>query len=432
MNFKTLLTRICAAALLAPPLLGMGSAPPAPLQLRYVVIVTRHGVRSPTWPPERLAPYATEPWPDWGVPPGNLTQRGRALMVLLGTYYREWLTAEHVLSASGCEDAERVFVHADTDQRTLETGRALAESLLPGCGVAIHSAPEGTHDLLFNPAPVISAEPVLDAAARAVRQAVGSDTKQFAEKYRNAFVLLEKVLAGVGTPSKPIEPPAGVTVIAARRGMELSEPFALASSLSEDLLLEYTDGMRGRDLGWGRLDESTLLQILQLHTVYGELTRRTPELARLRGSNLLDHVRQSLEQAESGIAVPGAIGPPPTRVLIVVGHDTNILNLAGMLGLSWHLPGYPAEETPPGGALIFSLWQSAGHWSVRTEYLAQSLDQMRDASPLSLAAPPEKQDVRPSGCPQATQGADCAWATFMQSLRDAINPQFVAPLSPAP
>ena len=403
-----------------------GAAPSS--QLRYVVIITRHGVRSPTWNSERLAPYAAEPWPDWGVPPGYLTPHGRALMQLMGTYYRDWLTREHLLNPGRCEDAGRIYIHADTDQRTLETGRALAESLLPGCAVPVHSAAEGSHDPLFNPASVVSAQPDWEAAAQAVREAVGSDSKQFAARHRAAFELLEKVLAGASTPKNPIEPPADVTVSATKHGVELSEPFGLASTLSEDLLLEYTDGMRGRDLGWGRLDEKTLRRILELHAVYSDLTRRTPVLARARGSNLLDHVRQSLEQAESGSATVGAIGPPETRVLIIVGHDTNLSNLAGMLGLSWHLPGYPSEETPPGGALIFSLWQQpdTAQYFVRAQYLAQTLDQMRRATPLSMAAPPAEQDVTVAGCESATVNQGCSWKTFKESLQKAIDKRFVA------
>jgi hypothetical protein len=64
-----------------------------------------------------------------------------------------------------------------------------------------------------------------------------------------------------------------------------------------------------------------------------------------------------MEQAATGKEVPGALDPLGTSVLIVSGHDTNLSNLSGMLGLSWRLPGYQPNDTLPGGALIFSLWQ---------------------------------------------------------------------------
>src|SRR5277367_7117915 len=115
---------VLAALLTAAPIYADGS------QLKYVVIVSRHGVRSPTWDAARLREYSAEPWPDWGVPPGNLTPHGREAILKMGAYYREWLASEHLLSPKGCESASKITIYADKDQRTIETGHALAEALL--------------------------------------------------------------------------------------------------------------------------------------------------------------------------------------------------------------------------------------------------------------------------------------------------------------
>jgi hypothetical protein len=64
-----------------------------------------------------------------------------------------------------------------------------------------------------------------------------------------------------------------------------------------------------------------------------------------------------MQQAATGKEVPGALDLLGTAVLIVSGHDTNLSNLSGMLGLSWRLPGYQPDDPPPGGALTFSLGQ---------------------------------------------------------------------------
>jgi 4-phytase/acid phosphatase len=94
-----------------------------------------------------------------------------------------------------------------------------------------------------------------------------------------------------------------------------------------------------------------------------------------------------------------------------------------MLGLRWKLAGYQQDDTPPGGALVFSLWRDgAGKNFVKLRYVAQSLDQMRDAQPLSMAAPPEGQDVALPGC----AAAGCSWETAQTILEKAIDPAFVA------
>src|SRR5690242_3059343 len=66
------------------------NAPARKPKLVFVVILTRHGVRSPITNLEELNAFSSEPWPDWGVPSGDLTPRGRKLMELLGAYYRAY------------------------------------------------------------------------------------------------------------------------------------------------------------------------------------------------------------------------------------------------------------------------------------------------------------------------------------------------------
>ena len=41
------------------------------------------------------------------------------------------------------------------------------------------------------------------------------------------------------------------------------------------------------------------------------------------------------------------VGP---KLTLLVGHDTNLANIGGMLGLHWSLPSYLPDATPPAGA----------------------------------------------------------------------------------
>jgi 4-phytase/acid phosphatase len=403
-------------------LLAGWSARAANPELKYVVILSRHGVRSPTWDAARLQEYSPDPWPDWGVAPGELTPHGRQLIRILGDYYREWLGAEGLLSRPGCRGAGHVFVWADKDQRTLETGRAFAETILPGCEVALHSG-TGGRDPIFSGAGAANSVRALDA----VRERLGSDPQLLVARHREAIDTLQFILTGGrDAPRKLLDPPSGAAVESSGRSVEMTGPFAAGSTLSEVFLLEYANGFHGRDLGWGRLTRENLDRALDLHGVYADMMRRTPYLARARGSNLLAHVLRSLEQAASGSAVPGALGLPGDALLFLAGHDTNLSNVSGMLGLSWRLAGYQPDETPPGGALIFSLWRdSGGHFFVRTKYLAQTLDQMRNAERLNAANPPATQEIRIPGC-GASEAPGCSWADFQEIVSKAIDPAFVS------
>jgi 4-phytase/acid phosphatase len=388
-------------------------------RLQYVVIVSRHGVRAPTWEAVRLNQYSAQPWPDWGVAPGELTSHGRELVKLLGSYYRDWLAAEHLIRAEGCQDAGRIYIRADKDQRTLETGRAFAESLLPGCGIGVHAQPAGESDPLFSGAGTPDAERSLAA----VRDRLGPDPQKLIAERRAALDTLQRILG-----RKP-EAPDEIGVAVKGKSVELTGPFATGSTFSENFLLEYANGVEGAALGWGRLTRDDLDRVLELHSIYADLMRRTPYLARARGSNLLAHVLRSLEQAVSGKPVAGALGQPGDAVLLLSGHDTNLSNLSGMLGLSWKLPGYLPDDTPPGGALIFSLWrdQETGKLAVKLRYLAQTLDQMRHADPLSLAAPPASQELSIPRCSAAAPDSGCSWETARSILQKAIDAQFTLP-----
>jgi 4-phytase/acid phosphatase len=116
----------------------------APPKLQYVVIITRHGVRSPTWTNDRLNEYSTAPWPDWGVGPGYLTPGGFERMKLMGRYYRHYLAGEQLLDPGTCADAQHLYFRADSDQCAVETAKALAQGLVPNCPVPIDARPEGT------------------------------------------------------------------------------------------------------------------------------------------------------------------------------------------------------------------------------------------------------------------------------------------------
>jgi len=392
-------------------------------QLKYALIVTRHGVRAPTWTPERLNQYSTGSWPDFGVPPANLTTHGRALMKIMGGFYREYFSKEGLLGRPNCSDAGRVYFWADIDQRTIESAHALAEGILPGCEAEVHSNPQGKDDPLFDPlaAGVAVQDPRLASAAVAGR--IGPDLKAVIDANRAAFDVLNGVLTGNGKAKSSIfdEP---ISLEAGQTELAMTGPLRLASTLTENLLLEYTNGMRGDQLGWGRLNAVNLQQVMSLHTAYADLMRRTPYLARVRGSNLLNRVVRSLEQAMAGKLVKGALSSPENELVVLSGHDTNLSNLSGMLGLSWVLPSYQPDDVPPGGALIFSLWRSAetGVYSVRLQFVAQTLDQSHDASPLSTTNPPPVANVFVPGCSTAQQGFPCEWANFQRVAQAAIDP----------
>ncbi|MGA3069477.1 MAG: histidine-type phosphatase [Terracidiphilus sp.] len=419
------LTAACGLLAQTPNASSPESAAVQDEELRFVVIVSRHGVRSPTGKFDQLNQYSRQPWPAWSVPPGYLTEHGARLMTLVGAYDRELLASQGLLAPSGCADAEHIRIVADSDQRTRETGKALAAGLAPGCAVEVAARPEGTADPLFHPQGAGAFHPDKLLATAAVSGRIGANPQGLTEAYRPQLEALEEVLRGCNPASACTGSPAPQSLfdipssIAPGRGDhpgELHSPLGTASTMAENLLLEYAEGMDAAQVGWGRVDLHKLRFLLQLHEASEDIERRTPYLARAQSAYLLSHILNSMEQAVEAKPVAGALTKPGDRLLILVGHDTNLSNIGGALGLDWLIDGR-RNDTPPGGALVFELWKKHGadEFSVRTYYAAQTLEQMRNATPLSLGNPPERVPVFVPGCSQADYS--CPWKTFIQAMQ---------------
>lgn len=392
-------------------------------ELQFVVYLNRHGVRSPTGKPAQYNPYSAAPWPEWSLPPGHLTDHGYKLMTIFGSYDRARLAADGLLAPTGCTDAGHITILADSDQRTRETGKAIAEGMLPGCAVDVHALPEGANDPLFHPP--LPEDMSRELARTAVAGRIGGDPNNLTAAYRPQLAALDQILAGCGHATAPartslFDVPATLAAGKGDHPIELKGPLSVASTLSENLLLEYTEGMKPPELAWGCMDEPTLRNLMQLHAAAADFAQRTPVIARMYASNLLDSIAKAIEQSAEARPVQGAPGKPGDRVLFLVGHDTNIASVAGALGLTWIIDGR-RDDTPPGGALAFELWRSAsGHYSVCVYYTAQTLNQMRDLTVLSLSSPPARVPVFVPGC--SLQNQSCDLESFSSAVRGAINP----------
>ena len=351
-------------------------------------------------------------------------------MTIFGAYDRELLSSQGLFASQGCADAQHVSIVADSDQRTRETGKAMAAGLFPGCEVAVQALAEGTADPLFHSLGAGVGHPDKQMAVAAIAGRIGNNPAGLTEAYRQQLQTLEDVLhtckPGIqcAAPESLFDLPASIAAGKGDHLVELHSPLGAAATMAENLLLEYTEGMDKEQVGWGRVDLNKLRELLQIHTASADIERRTSYLARVQASNLLSHILDSMRQTITHKSVVGALGKPEDRLLILVGHDTNLSNVSGALDLSWLIDGR-LDDTPPGGALVFELWKNYGSstYSVKTFFTAQTLEQMRSAVVLNAANPPERVPVFMPGCSRADMS--CSWNKFESALRTGIDSEFV-------
>lgn len=115
-------------------------------ELLNVVVVSRHGVRSPTQSAEKLHGWSDKKWPAWPVAPGLLTSRGFYLVKATWKLNR----SRAPFTYGVCPKPEDVQIIADVDERTRKTAEALNEGLYPTCGYKV-KVTSSEHSAIFSP-----------------------------------------------------------------------------------------------------------------------------------------------------------------------------------------------------------------------------------------------------------------------------------------
>ncbi|ASK95602.1 MULTISPECIES: histidine-type phosphatase [Xanthomonas] len=377
-------------------------------QLERVVVVFRHGVRAPLQGEAAAAHYADQPWPQWSTPASLLTPHGRQGVRLSGEYLRQWLVQQALLPRSGCPATGSMSVWANTDQRTIESGALLADALAPGCGVVAGHREAGSNDPLFRPIEAGTLPFDAAAAVASIQQQTGGPAALL-QGHAAELQALQQILGCTRTPCDFAQMPSTLAPSANGRGLKLGGPIDLTSGTGEVLLLQYAEGLPLAQVGWGRATPERLAQVSRLHALLFDIYARPHYMASRSGAPLAREVLQRFGDAQA------------PKVSVFVGSDTHIAALSGLLDVHFHLPGYGADDPPPGGALVLGLWrESDGRQLVRARYLAQSLDQLRTLVPLDLAHPPLQQELSLGLCAPEQRMA-CPLADFAMALEQQLQ-----------
>ena len=420
--------RLAVAAALLIATLGASAATPAgkgALVLERVVWVMRHGVRSPTQSVEALSKQTPQPWPAWPVAPGILTDHGQANVKIMAGWLRADYAKRGLWPAKGCPSAGEVYAWADgKNQRTQVSGQTTLDGAFPGCGLVAHHGPDGEEDPLFSAATSGLCPVDLDKAKATMLAQVSGDLQHPDPCYADALTALKAVVYGSGGVCEAGHtcPLDGDNRLAPRKAeMRLEGPLASGATTAENLLLEYTQGWPKDQVGWGRADAAQIGQIMALHDAQSQMTWRTPYIATHNGALAAKAVLAALQGGE---ALPDRAAKG-TKLTIISGHDTQLGNMAGILGVRWTLPGQP-DTTPPDGTLAFEVWRDAksGERFVHVAFLYQTLEDLRSGAALGPDHPAGRVDVPVPGCDDGP-GGECRLKTFVSLIGERLPAQCV-------
>ena len=397
-------------------------------QLERAVLVVRHGVYAPVESLDDLDKRAATPWPNWPAAPGALTQRGAELMREMGGYYRALYGELGLIEADVCPAAGSVAAWADVDERTRASAQALLTGLYPRCNLVSHAQADlATPDPLFNPQP--SASCPMDPASNktAILARIGGDFSSVLREYGPQLTAMQTTLCPPALQGSRAQCglSAAVPSIEARPAgrLEMKGSIAIGAAASEFFLMESAQGLPADQVAWGRLpSDAALGNVLEIRRLRLDLMEKTMPVAQQKGSNLLAQIAATLQDGHNFPGAPAI--REPVRLALLVGYDSNIANIAGLLDLAWKIPGLPPNDPSPGGALAFELLRNrqSGEHQVRLAYYAQTLDQLRQAARLDLARPPGMVAVSLPGCSDPAQGGACTLQRFMALVSSKLEP----------
>nr|MCR5157916.1 histidine-type phosphatase [Prevotella sp.] len=123
----------------------------AKYQLKEVVVMSRHNIRSPLTSGGaaymRVTPHE---WFKWSSPSSQLSLRGGVLETEMGQFFRKWVVSEGLLPDNYRPEGEEVLFYANSRQRTFATAKYFSAGFLPFANVEItHKLAEDKMDPMF-------------------------------------------------------------------------------------------------------------------------------------------------------------------------------------------------------------------------------------------------------------------------------------------
>lgn len=477
-------TAALASVLFCSPLSATSASAPDSVQgtpkLLKVVALSRHGVRSPTQSPATLAAWSSRIWPAWNVAPGCLTERGSSLIEGEWAEIRESLAFDELLPGSECPSPGSIFIYADDEQRTIATAEAMMEGLAPGCGIKMQTGKDVFHPVRSGlmPAPTLS-----PAERKNLEESLADVRSDMDKRVAELSALLGPASPRLCGPGQPFCTLSDMPTTlhypgpGSREGVSLRGGLALASTTAEILLLESLEWparaqmipadipatlpaapgtpveqkarqiilapgsdrpgtvplpVRPRwmpapaDVSNGEIlvNPSTALHLLPVHTRVQNTVQRFPAVARQEGLPLLLLMTEALAGTSPLKDANNA------KLVIFSGHDTNIVNIAGLLGLHWNNTPFPRDSTPPGSMLVFRLWDTPQGRLVQATFQCQTTAALlsTDENAMNSAALRQETLILPGSFAQTPAGPGVPLQSFLSTVRAMAGKELSARL----
>lgn len=425
---KMLIALAVACASIAP--VSAGNAIPEGYTLEKVVLFSRHGIRAPLIGyGSALAEATPQTWPEWKTEGGHLTPKGAELEKLFAAYFDQWFDQHGLVAAKDCP-ADKVLIYTNSMPRTIESGAAFADSAFAGCDVKINHLEEvGKMDNTFNP---IVRSAVDDAFVAKAKKSIddmlgdgGFDAlnTRLADSYSELERVLDYPQSVACTEKKSCELDDLANSLVFEQGKEPKTAGALrnGTGAGDSFILQYYEGFPEQDVAWGKvMNEESWKKLIHIKDTYNDVLFGSPVIAKEAATPLLTFIQNAF--SDQGYDHPLVQNARDAKVVLLVGHDSNVGSLLPLLKTApYTLPGQ-YEKTPISGKVAFEQWRDKdGKRLMKIEYFYQTGEDLRNATVLDDKHPPQRVTLQIDGCPADDNGF-CALDDFHKAVSAALAP----------
>ena len=354
----------------------------AKYELKEVVVMSRHNIRSPLTSGgaayQRVTPHA---WFKWSSPSSQLSLRGGVLETEMGQFFRQWVVSEGLLPDNYRPEGDEVLFYANSRQRTFATAKYFSAGFLPFANVEItHKLDEDKMDPVFTPQ-FTKMNDTYRQQVLADIQALNGGPQAWMAAQQPTLELMEQVLDIAHSPAAQQGDTTHFwfddTQFKLEKGSEpkMTGGYTLANSVADALVLQCYESESMVSFG----HELTIEQwraICAVKEVYDGLLFTTHSAAVNLAYPLVSRIREELNRSDR-------------KFMFLCGHDSNLASISAALGLQIPETENALElHTPIGSKLVFEKWSDGSDEYVAVNLVYQSIGQLQGRTLLSPAAPP--------------------------------------------
>ena len=370
----------------------------AKYELKEVVVMSRHNIRSPLTSGgaayKRVTPYE---WFKWTSPSSQLSLRGGVNETAMGQFFRQWVVSEGLLPDNYRPKEEEVLFYANSRQRTFSTAKYFSAGFLPFANVEItHKLAEDKMDPVFKPQFTKMNDKYRQQVLDEIEAKYKGGPQAWMQSVQPTLTLMEQILDMAHSPAA-LE---GDTLhfwyndtqfkIEKDDEPRMTGGYTLANSVADALVLQCYENESMAAFGH-ELSTEQWRDICKVKEVYDALLFTTHAAAINIAYPLVSRIREELNRNDR-------------KFMFLCGHDSNLASIGAALRLN-----YPETEnalevhTPIGSKLVFEKWSDGNETYVAINLVYASVSQLQNRTLLSFDVPPM---VRPVSIEGLTPNAD--------------------------